>query len=58
MGRTEVILKDEMLEIRNVDGSLHIARKVKNHDEWDPPLQVHGGWLVGSTITRWWSTMA
>jgi hypothetical protein len=34
----KVILKDEVLEIRNVDGRLHIARKVKNHDEWDPPV--------------------
>jgi hypothetical protein len=33
-----VILKDEVLEIRNVEGRLHIARKAKNADEWDPPI--------------------
>jgi hypothetical protein len=32
----KVILPGEVLEVRNVDGRLHIARKVKNHDEWDP----------------------
>jgi hypothetical protein len=30
-----VILKGEVLEIFNVGGSLHIARKVRNPDEWD-----------------------
>jgi hypothetical protein len=29
----KVILKGEVLEIRNVDGSLHIARKVKHYDD-------------------------
>jgi hypothetical protein len=33
-----VILKDEVLEIRNVDDSLHIAQKRKYHNEWDPPV--------------------
>jgi hypothetical protein len=37
----KVILKNEMLEIRNVDGSLHIARKVKHYDEWDPQLELY-----------------
>jgi hypothetical protein len=37
----KVILKGEVLEIRNVGGSLHIARKVKNHDEWDPPVEPY-----------------
>jgi hypothetical protein len=35
----EVILKGEVLEIRNVDGRLHIARQVRHHDEWDPPVE-------------------
>jgi hypothetical protein len=25
-----------MLEVRNVDGRLHVARKTRQHDEWDP----------------------
>jgi hypothetical protein len=36
-----VILRGEMLEIRNVDGVLHIARKRRYHDEWDPPVPVY-----------------
>jgi len=37
----KVILKGEVLEIRNVDGVLHIARKARKPDEWDPPLPVY-----------------
>jgi len=33
----KVILKDQVLEVRNVDGRLHVARKAKKPDEWDPP---------------------
>jgi hypothetical protein len=32
----KVILKDEVLEIRNVDGRLHIACKPRDPDEWNP----------------------
>jgi hypothetical protein len=35
----KVILKGEMLEIRNVEGRLHIARKPRFHDEWDPKVE-------------------
>jgi hypothetical protein len=35
----KVILKDEVLEVRNVDGRLHVARKPRHHDEWDPPIE-------------------
>jgi hypothetical protein len=31
-----VILRDQMFEVRNVDGRLHIARKPRGYDEWDP----------------------
>jgi hypothetical protein len=31
-----VILRDQVLEVRNVDGRLHIARKPRRYDEWDP----------------------
>jgi hypothetical protein len=34
----KVILKDQILEVRNVDGRLYVARKAKKHDEWDPPI--------------------
>jgi hypothetical protein len=32
----KVILRDQALEVGNVDGSLQIARKSRHHDEWDP----------------------
>jgi hypothetical protein len=31
-----VILRDSGAEVRNVDGRLHIARKPRQYDEWDP----------------------
>jgi hypothetical protein len=30
-----VILKGQVLEARNVDGRLHVARKERHHDDWD-----------------------
>jgi hypothetical protein len=36
----KVILKGEVLEVRNVDGRLHIARKPRQHDEWDPVFRA------------------
>ena len=32
----KVILKGEVLEVRNVDGRLHIACKPHHPDEWEP----------------------
>jgi hypothetical protein len=37
----KVILKNEVLEIRNVDNSLHIARKAKRPDQWDPLVEAY-----------------
>jgi hypothetical protein len=42
----KVILKDQVLEVRNVDGQLHLARKERRPDEWDPPIEpydLYGG---------------
>jgi hypothetical protein len=36
----KVILKGEVLEIRNADGSLHLARKPRHHDDQDPLVEV------------------
>ncbi len=30
---------EQVLEVRNVDGRLHVARKERRHDEWDPPVE-------------------
>ena len=37
----KVIGRGEMLEVRNVDGRLHIARNEHHHDEWDPPVEPY-----------------
>ncbi len=34
----KVSLKDQVIEIRNVEGRLHVARKTRHHDDWDPPI--------------------
>jgi hypothetical protein len=34
----KVILKDQVLEVRNVDGRLHVARKERRPD---PPIPVY-----------------
>jgi hypothetical protein len=44
----KVILKDEVLEVRNVDGRLHIARKARKPDEWDPPTPVYDPYGPGT----------
>jgi hypothetical protein len=31
-----VIFRDQVIEVRKVDGRLHVARKPRHHDEWDP----------------------
>ena len=37
----KVILRDQVLEVRNVDGRLHVARKERRPDEWDPPIKPY-----------------
>jgi hypothetical protein len=37
----KVILKDQILEVRNVDGRLYVARKAKRPDEWDQPIPAY-----------------
>ena len=32
----KVFFPDQVLEVRNVEGRLHVARKPRRHDEWDP----------------------
>jgi hypothetical protein len=37
------ILKDHVLEVRlaNADSRLHVARKTKAPDDWDPPYESY-----------------
>jgi hypothetical protein len=37
----KVILKGEVLEVRNVDGRLQVARKRMHHDDWNPALEPY-----------------
>ena len=38
-----VLFRDQVLEVRNAtgDGRLHIAPKIKRHDDWDPPIEPY-----------------
>jgi hypothetical protein len=38
---SKVILRGEVPGVRNVDGRLDIARKVRKPDEWDPPFEPY-----------------
>jgi hypothetical protein len=44
----KVIDKHEVLEVRNVDGRLHIARKPRQYDEWDPPIEPYDPYKMTS----------
>jgi hypothetical protein len=39
----KIFLKDQVIEVRhaNADGRLHVARKTKDPNEWDPRLPVY-----------------
>ena len=38
-----MILRDGLLVVRNVDDRLHIARNLRHHDEWHPPMALWAG---------------
>jgi hypothetical protein len=48
----KVLLRDEVLEIRNVEGRLHIARKVRFHDEWDPKVEPYDPYGPGQPVVQ------
>jgi hypothetical protein len=45
-----VILRDQVLEVRNVEGRLHIARKPRHHDEWDPHFEPYDPYGPGAHV--------
>ena len=47
----KVILRDQVLEVRNVDGRLHVARKERRPDEWDPPIKPDDPYGPGKSVT-------
>jgi hypothetical protein len=46
----KVFLKDQVLKVRHAiaDARLHVARKTKAPDDWDPPLCPYGPGGVAS----------
>jgi hypothetical protein len=46
----EVILRGQVLEVRNVDGRLHIATKPRRHDDWDPKTRRRGAIAARGSI--------
>ena len=47
----KVILRDQVVEFRNVDGRLHVARKECFHDEWDPFVPSYDPYGLGDRVT-------
>jgi hypothetical protein len=47
----KVILRDQVLEVRNVDGRLRVARKGRRPDEWDPPIEPDDPYGPGKSVT-------
>jgi hypothetical protein len=47
----KVILKGQVLEVRNVDGRLYVARKAKKPDEWDAPIAAYDPYRPGQPVT-------
>jgi hypothetical protein len=44
-------LRDQVLDVPNVDNRLHIARKPQKPDEWDPPIEPHDPYGPGQPVT-------
>jgi hypothetical protein len=36
-----VILKDQVLEVRNVEGRFHVAPQTCHHENWDAPIESY-----------------
>jgi hypothetical protein len=48
----KVILRDQVLEVRNVEGRLHIARKPREYDEWEPYVPPYDPYDPGCERNR------
>jgi hypothetical protein len=46
----KVILKGQVLEVRNVDGRLYVSRKAKKPDEWDRPIPAYDPYGPGTGV--------
>jgi hypothetical protein len=45
----KVFLKDQVLEAPNVEGRLHVSRKERRPDEWDPPVEEYEPYGPGAS---------
>jgi hypothetical protein len=48
-----VLLKDQVLKVRlaNADTRLHVSRKTKTPDEWDPPYESYDPYGPGGVAS-------
>jgi hypothetical protein len=51
-----VILRDQALEVRKVDGRLHVAREPRRHDEWEPYVPPYDPYGPGAKVTDYAAT--
>jgi hypothetical protein len=50
---SRVILRDQALEVRKVDGRLYVARPSRrHHDEWDPYVPPYDPYGLGCERNR------
>ena len=47
----KVFARSEVLEVRNVDGRLYVARKPRHHDEWDPWIAPYDPYGPGAPVS-------
>jgi hypothetical protein len=47
----KVILRDQVLEVRKVDGRLHVARKPRQYDEWEPYVPPYDPYGPGAQVS-------
>jgi hypothetical protein len=48
----KAIGRNEVIELRNVDGQIRIARKARYHDDWDPPIESYAVYDPGTVHTK------
>jgi len=46
----KVLFRDEVLEVRCVEGRLHVSRKVRKPDEWDRPTPAYDPYGPGEEL--------
>ena len=44
-------LRGQVLDVSNVDNRLHIARKPRKPDEWDPLIEPYDPYRPGQPVT-------